>query len=67
MGDEMERKIAEMQEIIAQLRHANASMLARLTEMEDLASKVCIGPTGNLWFTIPDPPPKLVELNPPVS
>lgn len=67
MAQDLEQKLAEMQDIIAQLRHANASMLARLTEMEDLASKVCIGPTGNLWFTIPDPPPKLVELNPPSS
>ncbi len=64
---DIERQVAELQDVIAQMRHANAALKARLTEMENLASKVSIGPTGNLWFTIPDPPPKLVELNPPSS
>lgn len=64
MSDDLERKVADLQDAIAQLRHVNASLKARLTEMENLASKVSVGPTGNLWFTIPDPPPKSVELNP---
>lgn len=54
------QRVVQLEDIIAQYRHTAESMRARLTELEHLVGKVSVGPTGNQWWTIPEPPPTLV-------